>query len=449
LQTLAIGLPLAVALGLALPMLLWLAYNRIIVGLVIVLATFFIEVVYIEYPGLWLGIYVYPTDLVFAFLALVALARLFFARDFPQRSLPWLLFGAVLATSFVMGLVQFGKAAGTDFRNYFYVWICVLYFMSFPIDEARTKQIVKVWLVFTGLLLGLACFRWFAEFSGMSIAATWRDSGGTAEFRVLPAHATLYLVDTAMILTCAIAAHAAKRWAWVAVPVLLAVVLVLQHRSVWIAAAAGIAALYVVFPGRVRLKLARPIVAAVAILAVVLGGLTAYGKLDTLMDKVTDSAATATDLHRGTGGGRLYGWQQLLMQLEPAQYIIGKPFGSGYERYEYPNVRWKAMYDPHNFYVQTLLRTGVIGLALVLAVYAVTLRRLLRDKEETARLDLPPRLVFTMLIAQMIFIVPYRLSYEQAIWLGLAISMAASLLKFSVKERSRFSAAAHAETQPS
>ena len=427
LLTLTIGLPLAIVLGLALPMLLWLAYSRITVGLVIVLATFFMEVVYIEYPGFWVGMYIYPTDLVFAFLALAALSRLFIAGDFPGRSLPWLLFGAVVVVSFALGLAQFGKAAGTDFRNYFYVWICALYFMSFPVDPARTQAIVRVWLVFAGLLLGLACFRWVAEFSGMPIAATWRDGSKAEEFRVLPSGAALYLVNTLLILAYAIAARVAKRWVWVAVPVLLVAILVLQHRSVWIAAAAGIAAMYVVFPGQIRLKLARPIVAAVAVVVVVSGTLTAYGRLDTLMYKVGESAATATDLAGGTSGGRLYGWHQLLLQLEPVEYAIGKPFGSGYERYEFPNVRWKATYDPHNFYLQTLLRSGAIGLALLLMTYVVTFRRLLRHRDEPGRLALPPRLVVVMLVTQMAYILTYRMPYEQVVWLGLAVGIAASL----------------------
>jgi hypothetical protein len=168
------------------------------------------------------------------------------------------------------------------------------------------------------------------------------------------------------------------------------------------------------------------------------------------MDRVTESAATATNLDQGTGGGRIYGWQQLLQQLEPEEYLTGKPFGSGYERYEFPNVRWKATWDPHNFYLQTLLRAGIPGLALLLGVYLITLRRLLRDKGGSLLPDLPPRLLFVLLVAQMAFIVPYRLPYEQAIWIGLAISMAASLTRASTATRAGIAAAAaRAETQPS
>jgi O-antigen ligase len=97
-------------------------------------------------------------------------------------------------------------------------------------------------------------------------------------------------------------------------------------------------------------------------------------------------------------------------------------------------VRWKATWDPHNFYVQTLLRGGAVGLALLLMTYVGTLARLLRPKDEPGRLTLPPRLVFVMLVTQMAFILAYHMPYEQAVWLGLAVGMAASAGAFRQQE---------------
>ena len=445
--TLAGGLALAVPLGLALPLLVWLVYGRITAGLVIVLATFLMEVVYVQSPGFWAGIYLYPSDLVFAFLALPALLRLFFARDFPGRSVPWLLFGGVLAASFYVGLTQFGKTAGTEFRPYFYLWVCTLYFMSFPLDAPRAKGVLKVWLAFAGLLFLLSVLRWAAEFAGMPIADTWRGTGSAAAFRVVPSGATLYLADTLVILTYLMMARAAKRWMWLAVPALIVAVLVMQHRSVWIAAAAAIAALYLASPGEIRLKLVRPLVAGAICVVLVGGGLVGYGALDRLVSSVTESAARVTD-SQGTASGRIFGWQQLLLQLQPAQYLTGKPFGSGFERYDFPNVRWKATYDPHNFYVETFLRSGILGLALFLATYLITLSRLLRDKGGAGQPELPPRLLFVLLVPQLVFMVSYRLPFEQGIWLGLAIGMAASLRRAPVGA-SRSPGSAGGQARPS
>ncbi|MCC6609977.1 MAG: O-antigen ligase family protein [Burkholderiales bacterium] len=431
LLTLSTGLPLAALCAIALPFLLWFTYSRITFGLLLVLATFFMEVVYVEFPGYWVGIYLYPGDLVFTFLSAVAVARAAFAKDVPGRSTVWLLFGAVIALSFVLGLQHFGKAAGTDFRNYFYVWTTVLYFSSFRLDEARVTQIIKTWLFFTALLLGLALLRWVAEYLNLPIVSSWRGTGPEADYRVVPSNAALFFVDSFLILTYILTTRAAKRWVWLSVPVLLAAIVVLQHRSVWIAAAAGLVAMYVAFPGRVRKQLAQYSVAAAFLVGAPAVVLTAYGKLDTLMNAVSTSVASATDLERGTAGGRIYGWKQLLSQMAPADYVIGKPFGSGYERYEFPNVRWKATWDPHNFYIQTLLRGGLIGLGLLLAVYFFTMRRLLSDTDVSGKLFLPPRLMFVLLVTQLAYMAAYRFAYEQAIWLGLAISIVAAMRKLS------------------
>jgi O-antigen ligase len=420
------GLAFAVALGAGLPYLIWTTYHRYAVGLVLVLATFFLEIVWVEFPGFWVGIYLYPTDFVFAFLAVPAFLRLLFARDFPGRSVPWLVFGVLLAASFGVGYAQFGKAAGTELRQFFYVWVSVLYFMSFPLDAARARTTLRAWFAFAALLFLLALARWTAESAGLPIADTWRGTGAAAEFRVLPSGGTLFLLDALVLIVFLMTARTARRWMWVAVPALLATVLVMQHRSVWLTAAGAFLALYLALSGPVRLKLVRPLAGAMIVVAVGGAGLVGYGKLDALVSSVTRSAVQATD-SRGTAGGRIYGWHQLLLQLEPAEYVTGKPFGSGYERYDFPNVRWKATYDPHNFYLQTLLRSGVPGLALLLAAYLVTLSRLLRDRSGVTTPDLPPRLLVVLLVSQLVFMVPYRLPYEQAIWLGLAISVAASL----------------------
>jgi O-antigen ligase len=330
------------------------------------------------------------------------------------------------------------------------LWVCALYFMSFPIDEARMKSILRLWLVFSGLLLALACFRWVAELTGMPIADTWRPADDSAAaYRVLGSGAALFLLNTLVILIYQVTARAAKRWIWVAVPVFAAAVIVLQHRSVWIGAFAAFATLYLVFPGQVRLRLARPLIAAAMFLIAVGGGLAGYGKLDSLLSSVTHSAAKVTD-SKGTAEGRMYGWQQLISQVEPEEYLTGKPFGSGYERYDFPNVRWMATYDPHNFYLQTFLRTGIPGLVLFVFAYLLTLRGLLRDKDGAGVADLPPRLIFVLLVAQMAFMFPYRLPYEQAIWLGLGISMAASLARAPRSAAAVVAVApARAETQPS
>jgi hypothetical protein len=88
--------------------LLWLTYNRITVGLVIVLATFFMEVVYVEYPG-FLDRNVHLSDrsgvCVSGLGGVVAPVH---CRDF-RAIAPWLLFEPLSPPSFALGLAQFGR----------------------------------------------------------------------------------------------------------------------------------------------------------------------------------------------------------------------------------------------------------------------------------------------------------------------------------------------------
>ncbi len=419
----AIGIPAAVLLAVAVPFILRLAYDRMEFALVVVLAMYFMEVVFVEFPGFKLGIFLYPGDIVFGLLALVALARLVFAKEVPGRSILWLLFGVAIFISFLLGISQFGRTAGTEFRTYFYIWVAGLYFWTFTYDEARIKRIVDGWLICSFLLVVLACFRWAAELMSLPIALSWRGTGDVAEYRVLPSGATLFLAQTFMILAYRSTIRSASKLTWLAVLALLAMVLFMQHRSVWIAALTGIAGFYILMPGPVRIMLTKAAVIGAVLVGVPAIGLVAYGMLDKLVYSVQTSVATGADLERGTAGGRIYGWNQLLLQMRPTDYILGKPFGAGYERYEVPNARWKATYDPHNFYLQTLLRAGLIGLFLWLAIYFVTMKRTLGKRVDGASGDLPPRLLCVMLITQLAYTVAYRLSYEQAILLGLAISI--------------------------
>jgi O-antigen ligase len=428
----------ALVAAVALPFLVWHTYATVTVGLVLVLATFFLEVLFVEFPGLQLGIYLYPGDIVFSFLAIPAFLRLVFASEFPGRSLPWLLFGALLGASFAVGLGAFGRTAGTEFRPFFYLWVCTLYFMSFPFDEARAERIFRVFLGFATLILILAVLRWLAEAAGLPIADTWRGKESAAAFRVVPSGATLVLVNALLVVGLMLIRDPQRVWLWAAALAFGGAVILLQHRSVWIAGTIGVLTLVLVFRKRIRIELLRQFGVGLVLVLFMGVGLVGYGKLDQVISSLSSSAVSVTDT-RGTAGGRIYGWQQLLMQVRPSEYITGKPFGSGYERYDYPGVRWKATYDPHNFYLQTMLRTGLPGLALFLLAYVLFMPRLWRSSAEAEASRWPPRLLFALIAAQLAFMVPYQLPYEQGIWIGLAIAAAAGLrrAKSEVPGRSR------------
>jgi O-antigen ligase len=120
---------------------------------------------------------------------------------------------------------------------------------------------------------------------------------------------------------------------------------------------------------------------------------------------------------------------------------LGQPFGSGYYRKiaEF-GASYSAEYTPHNFYVQTLLRTGVVGsilfLSLMLATGMGSYRALAgmkgdRGPEFGVRLFL-----LVSLLMQAVFFMAYGARLEQGLLFGLA--MTAATAKVRVSDRGKF-----------
>ncbi|MFC9245978.1 hypothetical protein ACFT7S_18805 [Streptomyces sp. NPDC057136] len=132
---------------------------------------------------------------------------------------------------------------------------------------------------------------------------------------------------------------------------------------------------------------------------------------------------------------RVDGGLDLLPQLRTIQdWLVGLPFGSQYTRLMDGIV---ASVSPHNYYLQVLLRLGLVGLAALLALYAMAWRSTgpgvaqpaaspvvgsapaVPDTDERSRL-----LLRLLLCSQLVFAVTYPLFPEQAVVLGLLAAYA-------------------------
>ena len=168
---------------------------------------------------------------------------------------------------------------------------------------------------------------------------------------------------------------------------------------------------------------------------VVCGGLCAlvFGAtlLESLADSYNEAASSSLSASGGDGSSttfswRVQGWTALLTgeQMNSARKrLIGNPFGTGWERTVLtsdgvPVVRGET---PHNFYVQTLLRSGPLGLLAFVSLYGMLLRGLLRR----AKLDAAARpfllCMAVLLASQLVYYLVYGSDYIQAIFLGSAI----------------------------
>ena len=97
--------------------------------------------------------------------------------------------------------------------------------------------------------------------------------------------------------------------------------------------------------------------------------------------------------------------------------MLGKPFGTGYGVWvggrEFAQI-------PHNHYIQTLLRTGLIGLLLFLATFGMLLWRLPRLPEEFSAYG---DTIWVILCVVLIFCITYSPHFSMSIPLGLGLAL--------------------------
>lgn len=420
------ALPFVMALLLAIVVVVsvWSLATTPTTGAVMVLVATSLEAAFVALPPIRVGINIFLGDLVSILLALALLLR---ARHYPWASpigRSWLVFGLFMFASFFVGLAKFGVAAGSDFRTYFfYFWAGVAYFLAFDISPQQLARIRSVFIgaaVFIGLL---ACARWGAWLGGVDLGPFQARVVDGNNFRVVSAgHAVVIAVGALFLM---------QRWllresglgAAALSTLMLLVVLALQHRSVWGAVILGFLGLIAMQ----RKQLGRgggAVLWVILGVAVLLAPLLLLGVGSGVQQSVGGSVQEAF-ASRSTFTGRFEGWRNLLTEWSAGgiqSYVAGQPFGSGYARQQQGfTVSW----TPHNYYVHVLLRTGVFGLLAMLFAFLLAAIRLIGARNSSGAVWMPALLA--LIVLELAFFVPYSALFEQAIFCGMALSVAARL----------------------
>jgi hypothetical protein len=368
------------------------------------------------------GLSLYPADL--AFLLLGAAAAVRFCLFATTRSVPggWWLLGMVQLGLAVWGVQALGTAAGVDARGHFYVWVCVVYFCSVRWNDATLARVVKLWLLCAFCLCLLAWYRWInsaldPQYEQEIMAM---DTTGV-RFRVLSSSAALVIAIGTLGLLFRMVIGKLAPPLWLLVPLQLITIAVLQHRSVWVSLAIGMACLLLATPGTRKTPGA---VAALAVLVLPLAlALVLPGGDNAVVESVRHSADQAVSLKEGTMVGRTVFWDVLLRQWAGSgdlrTYLVGRPYGSGYAPFQLGDGTVLDMV-PHNQFIHLLYRGGLIGLVAMVSVFLRTWKAALA---QTRRPDRPwAPFLMAVLSALFAYFIPYWATPEGGLFLGAAIS---------------------------
>jgi hypothetical protein len=409
------GLLVIAGLGVAL---LELLIRRADVAAALVLGSVVVQATFVDrVPSLLLqgGTRVYVTDLVFGLLLGAALARLLRLRRF-DRFHRWLvLLGIVLLVSLVRGAAAFGTQASiADFRQYLFFAGASLYFASFPLSVRLNDRIGRIWLAMTVPMMVLVSLRWLAVLAGIHLGVPTERFGADAAIRVIDGPYNFFLAS-AFVMTLPAWQHGERTcWLrWISV-LLLLFVLVLNRRTVWLAILVGVAVVML----RDR-RLGRRAVALVGLGAALTA--VAFVSLGVLQEEGSQPLVQSGS---GNLSWRIEGWSELVgvWSRSPTDWAVGEPFGGAFAREVGGTLE---VSHPHNFYIETMIRTGVAGLVALIALSAGLLRALWRTPARDAGL-LGPGVLPALLAMQLVWFLTWVPGNEQGIVTGLAIAAAAA-----------------------
>ena len=186
----------------------------------------------------------------------------------------------------------------------------------------------------------------------------------------------------------------------------------LQHRTVWVAFILGMLWLYA-RDARFRTRFAISVAASLvvgALLTLLLFGSQGDNTRRSLQYSASDT---------GTFAWRIEGWKALLAEKAPPEtLLIGQPFGAGFDRYVGGGT---LSASAHNFYIETLIQFGIPGVLLLFGLYIWSIGRLRREP----RIPLYPdfRLWQAFLVMHLSYSVTYSVNYDQAILLAVVVSV--------------------------
>jgi hypothetical protein len=394
------------------------------VGAVLVLGLLLFDVFFVDVSTYFFvgPVRVGTSDLLFVVMLTAAVARLLRLQRFatPQRLL--IAFGLLTAWSIMRGAGPFGvPAAINEARSFLRFAGVALYFSTLEPRRELLDRIGRLWLFAAVALSALAVMRWGALAAGVTQGMM---ASATGSVRVLASRETFVIAIGAFLAFPMLADRQRKLTRFLG-PAMLVIVVLLQHRSVWVVAAAG--TVYLLYRQRALAKHAlTALVVAVAVLAVLVS--TVFYDEEAAATEQLAQSAQAT----GTWEWRVAGWTALLRDAGPDgpdEFLAGRPFGTGWERRLGP-LGGTIDVSPHNYYITVFLRAGVLGLASVLLLYGFALRGTHRAARQgyLSGSVLAPDVIHVSIATTLLYYVPYSTQVEHGLLLGLAVAVASEAL---------------------
>jgi hypothetical protein len=312
---------------------------------------------------------------------------------------------ALVAVTFSRGISIFGlKAAGNSARNLLIFAAPALAIMTLrPVVRLEARRLATLLVLAGSCLSSVALLRWAGALPmPVTLQADLREI-----VRAIPSDYAI-VVGQAFIAAAFLLIVERRRgwWWWAGAGMLGVVTIFLQHRSVWVATAAGLA--WLVFK-TCRVSPTR-LLALGAVAVAAMGCITlAHPAFLESAQEVFVTGVSETQSEHSTWAWRVQGYTEATDRVfagEAVDMLIGPPAG-----WAANSGASFASIHIHSRYFDTLAYYGVIGTAMLLLWFVMLMKRSRCGGQTSERVQ--PRshgvaaLVQAILVAELIYLVPY------------------------------------------
>lgn len=297
-------------------------------------------------------------------------------------------------------------------RPWLYLWAVLLFSGTVRVTRSMWRTLGTGLVAYTGWLVAVAVAG-FAATGVNTVTAQIQLGNYLVDPRPVAASGALVLADAMLLLI--VFRRRMRRLLWLVAFVTVGlVVILLQHRTVWIAVAVGLgyAAMTAIRKGGHARRAALAASAMIAVPAII--GLTTGA----LQQSVLAGSASNAAGQQSTFLWRLLGWRQLVGgDRDILEVIVGEPFGRGFLRVVNDVT---LTVSAHSQYVSTYLRLGLIGLVGVGWLVVLAWRG---AAVAGAQLQVSPDLLRGLVILVVLYGVTYSWDPFQGVVLGLLITL--------------------------
>lgn len=289
-------------------------------------------------------------------------------------------------------------------------FIPVICFMNIPIylEDTKTQKIIGNFIKCI-VIYCLIC--WILDIGlGIKIMRAQSDAGTT--MRVIGPEQTLVIAMIAIYSIYNDLKIRKKRYISMNSFILVGTVILLQHRSVWMAMLIGL--IYIILTCSTEIEtrgitISSKYLMQLHLLLIIIPILYIIFKDSQLVLSLETGLKGIRGEEGSTLSYRFKLWKAHLNSLNMTEWIIGKPFGNGYYIYL---ENYGRDITPHSGYIHTIIRSGVVGISFIV-LFLINLIKYCRKR----RVEWGVAICFMLLV----FWYPYTYNFYPSIVLAFII----------------------------